>query len=119
MLSVSLEAIEDAGGDGTVSPGEEARAVFSLSNSSSQNFVSSPCIGMLAGIPGLTVLETYNPSLHLYGVNQGSTATVKLSFRAEQAVAPGTRIPVRGWLDVQGALCPNGDELRFGLLVAP
>jgi len=118
-LSISLAAIEDAGGDGAVSPGEEARAVFSLANGSSQNFVQSPCVGMLAAIPGFTVLESYNPSAHLYGVNKGSVAMVKLRFRVEQWVAPGTRIPVLAWLDVQHTLCPNGDELRFELVVAP
>jgi len=118
-LSINLEAIEDEGGDGGVSPGEEARAVFSLRNVSSQSFVASPCIGMLPAIPGVTVLERYNPSAHLYGVNAGSAATVKLRFRVEKDVAPGTRIPLMAWLDVQGAWCPNGDDLRFELQVAP
>lgn len=118
-LSLNLEAIEDEGGDGGVSPGEEARAIFSLQNDSSQLFNGGPCLGLLAATPGLTVLESFNPSLQLYGVNAGSRAKMKLRFRVEQGVAPGTRIPLLAWLDVHGALCPNGDELRFELRVAP
>jgi len=119
VLSIHLEAIEDEGGDGAVSAGEEAYAVFSLRNDSSQVYANGPCVGLLAAIPGFTVLESYNPSPHLYGVNPGSAPQVKTHFRVEPGVAPGTRIPLLAWLDVQGALCPNGDDLRFELRVAP
>jgi hypothetical protein len=94
--------------------------VFSLQNGSSQNFIAQPCVGMLAAIPGLTVLESYNPIAKLYGVSAGLPAPkVKMRFRVEPEVAPGTRIPLLAWLDVGGALCPNGDERRFELRVAP
>ena len=118
-LSVSLEAIEDAGGDGTVSPGEEGRLVFSLHNPGPEAFVTGPCVGVLGASPGLTVLESYNPSPQLFGVAVGQDATMKMRFRVEPGVIAGTRIPLLAWLDVHGALCPNGDDLRFEILVAP
>jgi hypothetical protein len=118
-LSLSFDAIEDAGGDGTVSPGEEARLVFSLHNSGAEAFVAGPCVGVLGALPGLTVLEPYNPIMQLYGVAEGRSGTMKLRVRVEPDATPGTRIPLLAWLDVHGALCPDGDELRFELRVAP
>jgi hypothetical protein len=119
ILSLSFEAIEDAGGDGTISAGEEARLVFSLHNPGTESSVPGPCVGVLAAIPGLTVLEPYNPTMQLFGVAPGRSGTMKIRVRVEPGVAPGTSIPLLAWLDVHSALCPNGDELRFELRVAP
>jgi hypothetical protein len=119
MLSISLEALEDAGGDGSFSPGEEGRLAFSVHNVGPDPFVAGTCVGVLGATPGLTVLESYNPSPQLFGVSAGKDAKMKMRFRVEPDVAPGSQIPLLAWLDVQAALCPNGDELRFELLVAP
>jgi hypothetical protein len=119
MVSIHLAAIEDAGGDGEVSAGEEGYVVFSLRYDGPELFVNGPCVGLLPAIPGLTVLEASNPILKIYGVGAGTPINVKLRFRVEKDVAPGTRIPLLGWLDMHSALCPNGHELRFELVVAP
>ena len=119
MVSIHLAAIEDAGGDGEVSAGEDGYAVFSLRYDGPEPFVNGPCVGLLPAVPGLTVLESFNPSLKIYGMRAGSPINVKLRFRVEIDVAPGTRIPLLGWLDMHSALCRNGDELRFELVVAP
>ena len=119
MLSIRFDALEDAGGDGSVSPGEEGRLVFTVHNVGPDAFVAGTCVGVLGATPGLTVLESYNPSPHFFGVAAGQDAKMKMRFRVEPEVAPGSHIPLLAWLDVQAALCPNGDELRFELVVAP
>lgn len=118
-LSIELKAIEDDGGDGSVSPGEQARLVFTLTNDSPDTYPSSPCVGVVAAAPGLTVLASYNPMPHLYGLLAGQSAQVKTPIRIEPSVAPGTRVPIQAWLDVQGARCPNNPDVELELRVAP
>jgi len=118
-LSIELKAIEDEGGDGSVSPGESARLVFTLTNDSREMFPVSPCVGVVAAAPGLTVLESYNPAPHLYGLMAGQSAQVKTRIRIESSVEPGTRIPIQAWLDVQGARCPTTPDVEFELRVGP
>ncbi|HYP97684.1 MAG TPA: hypothetical protein VER96_03350 [Polyangiaceae bacterium] len=117
--SIQLISIEDRGSDGSISPGEDGFFVFSITNSDSVQILSGPCVGVGAGIPGLTVLESYNPTPSLYGVLPNSSAKVKTHFRVEPSVAPGTRIPLQAWLDIHSALCPNGGDASFELEVAP
>jgi hypothetical protein len=118
MVSIDVDTVQDAGGDGEVSPGETGYVVFTLRYDGPERIVNDTCVGLLPAIPGLTVLESFNPALKIYGVSAGIPATVKMRFRVEEDVPPGTRIPLLGWLDIHGALCPNGDELRFDLVVA-
>lgn len=118
-LSVKLEAIEDRSGDGALSPGEEGRFVFTLVNTTSVAVVSGPCVGVASAIPGFTVLESYNPTPGLYGVLANSSARLKVRFRVESSVAPGTRIPLQAWLDIHSAWCPNGADVSFELPVVP
>jgi len=117
--SIQLISIEDRGGDGSISPGEDGFFVFSITNSDSVQILSGPCVGVGAGMPGLTVLESYNPTPSLYGVLPNTSAKVKTHFRVEPSVVPGTRIPLQAWLDIHSALCPNGGDASFELEVAP
>jgi hypothetical protein len=118
-LSIELKAIEDEEDDGSVSPGESARLVFTLTNDSREPFPVSACVGVVAAAPGLTVLESYSPTPHLYGLLAGQSAQVKMRVRIESSVAPGTRIPIQAWLDVQGARCPTNPDVEFELRVGP
>jgi hypothetical protein len=116
-VALSTGALTDAGGDGGVSPGEDAAIIIVMRNDGPDG-CQDPCIGLLADNPAVTIVggEAHdNPAWNFFGIPAGQSLEVLMHFRFEASLAPGTKVTFLAWYDALGAACTNGNEIEFAI----
>lgn len=118
-VTLSKGKLSDAGGDGLVSPGEEASVDLIMHNGGPDAY-NDPCVGLLADDPAVTILggEAHdNPAWNFFSIAPGQSLTVAVRFRLDASIARGTTLRFVAWYAVLKADCANGNEIEFDLTV--
>jgi len=113
---LSRGAIADADMDGRVAPGEDASVTISMQNTSTTESYNTPCIGLLAADPDVTIVggeARDNPAWNFFGIPAGQTLEVEMFFHFAETMTPGKQVRFLAWLDVLKSGCTNGNEIEF------